>query len=93
MQEGYTFDMQHPWAGQRGTEAETPVGSVDPLSVTLSERRAWKKPTQDKATYLVSAAVWVVGRWEICRSVFWCISLQIFSDPRTYTSKRISIVL
>lgn len=65
----YKFDRQQHLVGQRGTEAETTVGNVDPPRVTLSERRAWKKSTQDKTSYIVSAAVWVVGIWEICTSV------------------------
>ena len=48
MEEGYKFDMQQPLVGQRGTEAETPVRNVGRQRVILSERRAWKKPTQDK---------------------------------------------
>ena len=57
MEEGSTNLTCSRMVGQRGTEAETTVGNADPQRVTLSERRAWKKPTQDKASYIVSAAV------------------------------------
>ena len=80
----YKLDMPQHLVGQRGTEAETTVGNADPQRVTLSERRAWKKSTEDKASYIVSAAVWVVGIWEICTSMFCCVSPKIFSDTCTH---------
>ena len=80
MEEGSTNLTCSRMVGQRGTEAETTVGNVDPQMAPSVKGGLGKKPTQDKASYIVSAAVWVVGIWEICTSVFCCISPKIFSD-------------